>query len=153
MTNFVQWVCILLSLNTCGSFYIQSIPIFGIKHNLQNIDATSCMKINPHACPKSIGIPNRLRGGGLSMKSNHDSIPTGNSAHNFGPATARDDLVHGSFRPGFSEATESRGAVNDDDVLIWAKFMQSQGVKRVICLLNDDELQFYRCAVRSTNGP
>jgi hypothetical protein len=89
-----------------------------------------------------------LRGGcGLSAKAahvTHDSLPKGTPPHNFGPATTRDHLVYGSFRPGFSEVTESAGAVKDEDVVVWAKFMSDQGVKRIVCLLNDDELQFYR---------
>jgi hypothetical protein len=90
-----------------------------------------------------------LRGGcGPSAKAahvtTHDSLPKGTPPHNFGPATQRDNLVYGSFRPGFSETTESAGAVKDEDVAVWAKFMSDQGVKRVVCLLNDDELQFYR---------
>ena len=87
-----------------------------------------------------------LRGGcGLSAKAgHHDSLPEGTPPHNFGPATPRDNLVYGSFRPGFSENTESAGAVKDEDAAAWAKYMSDQGVKRIVCLLNDDELQFYR---------
>jgi hypothetical protein len=74
----------------------------------------------------------------------HDALPPNNSPHNFGPATARDDLVYGSFRPAFSEATEKAGSVDDADVAIWAAFMKENGVKRIICLLNDDEMNFYK---------
>ncbi len=80
----------------------------------------------------------------MLAKAVHDGIPPGTPPQNFGPATARDSLVYGSFRPGFSVTTESAGAVKDEDVVAWAKFMSNQGVKRIICLLNDDELQFYR---------
>ncbi len=76
--------------------------------------------------------------------SQHDNLPEGTPPHNFGPATSRDNIVFGSFRPGFSEATESAGAVKDEDVATWANYISEQGVKRIICLLNDDELQFYR---------
>ena len=104
-----------------------------------------------HGLKKSISIqgsrfslPPLRGGGGLSAKAAHDNLPEGNSPHNFGPATPRDNLVYGSFRPGFSEATESAGAVQDEDVAVWAKFMSDQGVQRIVCLLNDDELEFYR---------
>ena len=74
----------------------------------------------------------------------HDKLPEFNSPHNFGPASLRDDLVFGSFRPAFSEETEGKGLVEDADVAQWAKFMREQSVKRVVCLLNDEELDFYK---------
>ncbi len=74
----------------------------------------------------------------------HDPLPPSNSPHNFGPATARDDLVYGSFRPAFSEATEKANSVEDADVAVWTAFMKENGVKRIICLLNDDEMNFYK---------
>jgi hypothetical protein len=74
----------------------------------------------------------------------HDPLPPGTSPNNFGTASGRDDLVYGSSRPGFSEETEKAGAVEDADVALWAAFMREKGVKRVICLLNDDEMDFYK---------
>jgi hypothetical protein len=71
-------------------------------------------------------------------------LPPGTAKNNFAPATARDSLVHGSFRPGFSEDTEKPGAVDDAAVAEWAKDLQDNGIKRVVCLLKDEEVKYYQ---------
>lgn len=136
-------ICFLLCYDISNSFLapttpcsierkLQGLSVSGVKRLLQDFP---CFRLSSH-----------LRGGnGKTMQSTHDNIPIGNAAHNFGTATSRDDLVYGSFRPGFSESTETRAAVKDEDVSLWADFMKSHGIKRVICLLNDEELEFYRC--------
>ena len=119
-------------------------------HNVNTINAVDA----PQSTLK------RIRGGcGLSLKTEHDkstiadaiglrkinSSPQPNNApHNFGAASSRDDLVYGSFRPAFSEETEKAGSVEDADVAVWASFMRENGIQRVICLLNDEELKFYK---------
>mmetsp|Transcript_17508 Transcript_17508/g.22829 ORF Transcript_17508/g.22829 Transcript_17508/m.22829 type:complete len:175 (+) Transcript_17508:71-595(+) len=62
---------------------------------------------------------------------------------NFGQASSRDELVYGSARPGFSKDNEKPGAVADSDVDAWVEFMQSQGIKRILSLLGDDEAEWY----------
>ena len=71
-------------------------------------------------------------------------LPPDTAKFNFAPASTRDSLVHGSFRPGFSEATEKPDSVEDADVAEWAKHLQENGIKRVICLLKDEEVKYYK---------
>ena len=71
-------------------------------------------------------------------------LPPDTAKYNFAPASARDSLVHGSFRPGFSVDTEKPGAVADSEVAQWARELQDNGVKRVVCLLKEEELQYYQ---------
>ena len=74
----------------------------------------------------------------------HDPLSATTAPNNFGSISARDNLVYGSFRPAFSEETEKAGSVEDADVASWAAFMRENGIKRVINLLNDDEMNFYK---------
>lgn len=54
--------------------------------------------------------------------------------HNFCRVSARDAEAFGSSRPGFPNK-----AVTSDEVSAWLTFMRSQGIKRVLSLLGDDE--------------
>jgi hypothetical protein len=78
------------------------------------------------------------------MSHAHAHLPPDNAKHNFAAGSKLDVLIYGSSRPGFSVETEKPGAVDDADVAVWAKDLQEQGIKRVVCLLKDDELKFYR---------
>ena len=40
--------------------------------------------------------------------------------------------------------TEKPGAVADSEVAQWARELQDNGVKRVVCLLKEEELQYYQ---------
>ena len=68
---------------------------------------------------------------------------------NFSAASARDGLVFGAEKPGFVHPNPSlpvtpRGdLVGKETVDEWASEMKAQGVRRVLCLLNDDEMGFY----------
>ena len=58
--------------------------------------------------------------------------------HNFGPASPDETVVYGASRPGYRhETSDPNGAVPD-----WIECMQSQGIERVCCLL-DEKLQRY----------
>ena len=71
-------------------------------------------------------------------------LPPDTAKYNFAPASGRDSLVYGSFRPGFSEATEKEGAVDDSEVAQWATDLQANGIKRVVCLLKEEETKYYK---------
>ncbi|MBV6626515.1 MAG: dual specificity protein phosphatase family protein [Rivularia sp. (in: Bacteria)] len=53
--------------------------------------------------------------------------------YKFAPASENETIVYGSARPGY----------NDEKVWQWIEFMQSQGIKRVCCLLAQTQLQKY----------
>ena len=58
--------------------------------------------------------------------------------YNFGPANEGEQIVYGSERPGFD--FHSVGA---RDVSRWISFMRNNGIKRVCCLLTEEQLDFY----------
>ena len=53
-------------------------------------------------------------------------------------------LVYGSERPGNAEELNKSAAISPAAVEEWATFMKAQGITRVLCLLNDEELGFYQ---------
>lgn len=53
---------------------------------------------------------------------------------NFSKVSSRDALAFGSARPGYPNKQ-----VTADQATAWASFMKSQGIKRVLSLLGDDE--------------
>jgi protein-tyrosine phosphatase len=57
---------------------------------------------------------------------------------NFGPAAPGDKLVFGAERPGYPFEP-----VPPEEVETWLSFVHSQGVERVICLLEDSQLADY----------
>lgn len=68
-------------------------------------------------------------------------------AHNFAPASTRDEIVHGCESPGApgDGATSSAEVVSD-----WMEFMESKGIKRVVCLMNADELERFEVDLLET---
>eukprot|EP00667_Euglena_gracilis_P026480 EG_transcript_31935 len=62
----------------------------------------------------------------------------------------KDELVYGSERPGYSKDNERPGAINSEDVIPWCEFMKAQGVARILSLLGDDEVQWYRDPIDRT---
>ena len=63
--------------------------------------------------------------------------------HNFARVSGRDELVYGSSRPGYSKDNEKPGAVTTEEVVLWCQFMQENGVRRILSLLGDDEVEWY----------
>lgn len=59
------------------------------------------------------------------------------SEYNFAPASPRDAFVHGAERPGYRDIDPTT------DIAPWIAYMRSQGIERVICLLDDDQLAYY----------
>ncbi len=57
--------------------------------------------------------------------------------HNFGPASIDETIVYGAQRPGYPSQSVAAGQVR-----AWIGFMQSGGIRRVCCLL-DEELAYY----------
>lgn len=57
---------------------------------------------------------------------------------NFNPAAADEDIVYGSERPGYPSHKVGR-----EKVLKWIRYLKKQGVKRICCLLTDDQLKYY----------
>jgi hypothetical protein len=62
---------------------------------------------------------------------------------NFGPASSRDDIVYTCERPGADDQYNAPGAIPADAMLEWAAFMRAQRVRRVITLLDDNELEYF----------
>ncbi len=60
--------------------------------------------------------------------------------YRFAPASAAEEIVFGSERPGY----DSRD-VPDRAVREWVQFMENQGIQRICCLLHPDQLEFYSC--------
>jgi protein-tyrosine phosphatase len=58
----------------------------------------------------------------------------------FGPACDNEQIVFGAQRPGYGPA----------DVKAWVSYMRSQGIKRVCCLLSEEELRNYQENLLST---
>lgn len=60
------------------------------------------------------------------------------SPHRFYPASPQESIVFGAQRPGYPGTGLGENPVQD-----WIAFMQSQGIRRVLCLLPPDELARY----------
>ena len=58
--------------------------------------------------------------------------------HNFGPAAPDEKIVYGAYRPGRFSRAETLDAVKD-----WISHVQSRGIERVYCLLDDEHLTQY----------
>lgn len=77
---------------------------------------------------------------------------------NFGPASARDQIVFTSERPGIGaagntaepETWERSGWIPTAEVEMWAAFMQAQQVRRVLVLLDANELAHYAAPLLET---
>lgn len=50
------------------------------------------------------------------------------ACNNFSLVSDRDALVYGSCRPGYAKDNETPGAVRDEDVEAWCKFMHEKVV-------------------------
>jgi protein-tyrosine phosphatase len=53
----------------------------------------------------------------------------------FAPADDQERIVFGACRPGYPHPYPTR-----EDVEAWSRFMKSQGIERVVCLLTGDEV-------------
>ncbi|MGF1936098.1 MAG: protein-tyrosine phosphatase family protein [Nostoc sp. ChiQUE02] len=53
--------------------------------------------------------------------------------YNFAPAWEKEQVVFGAARPGYT----------DNNVQDWIEFMKRQNIKRVCCLLDEQQLAFY----------
>jgi protein-tyrosine phosphatase len=58
--------------------------------------------------------------------------------YNLGPASASETIVYGSGRGG-----RQRSNVPHMEVENWLSYMQEQGIERVVCLLDDEQLDYY----------
>ena len=58
--------------------------------------------------------------------------------YGFGPSSREDENVYGAQRPGFPGKFVQKQVVDE-----WIAFMKKQGIKRIICLLSEDELGYY----------
>ena len=56
----------------------------------------------------------------------------------FGPASENERIVFGAQRPGYNSKS-----VNPNDVQKWISFMEKQEIKRVCCLLPQNQLNYY----------
>lgn len=64
------------------------------------------------------------------------------SRHNFGPVSTRDDILYTACRPGNSP-TKTQDVISNDAVREWIDFMKSNGVHKVISLLDANEYGLY----------
>ena len=60
------------------------------------------------------------------------------SEYGFGMSSRDDQFVYGAQRPGFPGKFVQRQVVDD-----WMAFVQKQGIRRIVCLLSDEELDYY----------
>ena len=60
------------------------------------------------------------------------------SSFGFGPASADERIVFGAQRPGYPHQ-----AVRPDQVRRWIAFLQDRGIRRVCCLLPQNQLAYY----------
>lgn len=60
------------------------------------------------------------------------------SPFNFGPASLADKQVFGASRPGYPSHT-----VPQADVETWLDFMRGESIRRLVCLLDDEQLAYY----------
>ncbi|OQS03250.1 L-asparaginase [Thraustotheca clavata] len=69
--------------------------------------------------------------------------------YNFGAVSKRCDVIYGAERPGYVHLTRGQPStprgpdVDENAVKDWIEFMLGNGIKRVLCLLTKEELQFY----------
>jgi protein-tyrosine phosphatase len=61
------------------------------------------------------------------------------SQFNFGPAYEFEEIVFGAERPGINNLN-----VEGQQVEEWINFMKSKGIKRVVCLLDEQHLRYYK---------
>jgi len=57
----------------------------------------------------------------------------------FGPASMDKQIVFGAQRPSYSWKS-----VSPSDIQEWIFFMKKQGIKRVCCLLPQDQMKYYQ---------
>jgi protein-tyrosine phosphatase len=55
-----------------------------------------------------------------------------------GAATSGEPFVFGAQRPGYGGTS-----VTEEEVDEWFRFMRQEGIKRIVCLLPDDQLRYY----------
>lgn len=58
--------------------------------------------------------------------------------HNFGPAAEREEWVYGAQRPSYPSSS-----VDQEKVSEWINFMKEHDISRVVCLLNEEQLEHY----------
>jgi protein-tyrosine phosphatase len=56
----------------------------------------------------------------------------------FGPSSREDEFIYGAQRPGLTGKFVQKQVVDE-----WIAFMKKQGISRVICLLSEEELNYY----------
>jgi len=61
------------------------------------------------------------------------------SSFGFGPASRDEQIVFGAQRPGYSSKS-----VGLSDIQEWISFMRKQGIKRVCCLLPENQMEYYQ---------
>jgi hypothetical protein len=92
--------------------------------------------------PPHVPPPERLRAG-------PNQTPRILKEFNFSSASSRDPFVFGAQRPGHihpeigTPSTPRGPAITKDRIIPWIQFMRSNRIKRCICLLTQEELNFY----------
>jgi hypothetical protein len=69
--------------------------------------------------------------------------PVSCAPFNFGPASRRDAIVHTCERPGADDAYDTPRGIPQAAVQEWVEFMRARDVKRVVTLLDDNELEYF----------
>ena len=86
----------------------------------------------------SVIVPSRM-----ASQLEYVTKPAHCAPFNFGPASRRDAIVHTCERPGADDAFNTPRGIPQAEVLKWVAFMRERGVKRVLTLLDDNELEYF----------
>ncbi len=63
----------------------------------------------------------------------------------FAPASPEETVIYGAQRPGYSSQNVDASRVSD-----WISFVHKSGVRRICCLLPDNQLAYYRVDLLKT---
>ena len=90
----------------------------------------------------------------MSLPREYVSKPEQCAPFNFGPASSRDSIVYTCERPGMSHATNADGSgelgsIPEASVKQWVEFMKENKVKRVLTLLDPNEIELYERPLES----
>ncbi len=63
--------------------------------------------------------------------------------HHFAPASTDEQIVYGACRPGYASTR-----VSGEEVDRWIAFMKEQGIRRVVCLLEGEQIRYYNSLLK-----
>ena len=78
----------------------------------------------------------------------YSTAPEPVAPFNFGRASMRDAILHTCERPGADDRNNTPGGTPQEEVDEWLRFMKEKNVRRVLTLLEPNELAFYRTPLK-----